>query len=198
LQLLNFTDGDPTEALNWLTKLDREHKFSTKDYGIGDFIEDLKANGYIKENEQDGAYKLTAKTEQTIRKRSLEEIFGKMKKSKQGNHRTFKTGQGDEPNPEIRPYVFGDAPETIDYTGSLKNAFINHGFESFAMNQDDLEIYETDFKSQTSTVLMIDISHSMILYGEDRITPAKKGGHGTQRINNYPLPQGHTRYCCFW
>ena len=42
------------------------------------------------------------------------------------------------------------------------------------MNEDDLEIRETDFKTQTSTVLMIDISHSMILYGEDRITPAKK------------------------
>ena len=45
---------------------------------------------------------------------------------------------------------------------------------SFNMQEDDLQIRETDFKSQTSTVLMIDISHSMILYGEDRITPAKK------------------------
>jgi len=97
-----------------------------------------------------------------------------MKKAKQGSHRTFKTGQGDEPNPETRPYEFGDAPESINYTGSLKNAFINHGIESWSMHQDDLEIHETDFKAQTSTVLMIDISHSMILYGEDRITPAKK------------------------
>ena len=45
---------------------------------------------------------------------------------------------------------------------------------NFSMHEDDLEIRETDFKSQTSTVLMIDISHSMIFYGEDRITPAKK------------------------
>ena len=42
------------------------------------------------------------------------------------------------------------------------------------MQEDDLKIRETDYKTQTSTVLMIDISHSMILYGEDRITPAKK------------------------
>src|SRR4028118_74783 len=42
------------------------------------------------------------------------------------------------------------------------------------MHEDDLHIRETDFKTQTSTVLMIDLSHSMILYGEDRITPAKK------------------------
>ena len=173
-ELLQYTSGDAAEALHWLTQLDKQYKLTTKDYGIGDFIEDLKANGYLKEDERDGSFKITAKTEQSIRKRSLDEIFGKMRKAKQGNHRTFRSGQGDEPNPEIRPYVFGDSPETIDYTGSLKNAFINHGIDSLSLREDDLEIHETDFKSQTSTVLMIDISHSMILYGEDRITPAKK------------------------
>ncbi len=173
-ELLQYTNGDAGEALSWLSQLDKQYKLTNKDYGIGDFIEDLKENGYIKENGQDGTFKITPKTEQGIRKRSLEEIFGKMKKAKQGSHRTFKTGKGDEPSPETRPYEFGDAPETIDYTGSLRNAFVNHGIESFSMREDDLEIHETDFKSQTSTVLMIDISHSMILYGEDRITPAKK------------------------
>ena len=64
--------------------------------------------------------------------------------------------------------------EQIDFTESIRNAQINHGVESFQMQEDDLQIRETDFKAQTSTVLMIDISHSMILYGEDRITPAKK------------------------
>ena len=174
MQLLQYTSGDAAEALNWLTQLDREHQFTEKDYGIGDFIEDLKKNGYIKENEQDGAYKITPKSEQTIRKRSLDEIFGKLKKTKSGNHRSFRTGQGDEVNPETRPYEFGDALEAINYNGTLHNAFVNHGVDNFSLQQDDLEIHETDFKTQTSTVLMIDISHSMILYGEDRITPAKK------------------------
>lgn len=174
MELLHYTAGDPTEALDWLTQLDRKHNLTDKDYGIGDFIEDLKQQGYLQENEMDGAYKLTGKSEQTIRKRSLDEIFGKLKKSRKGNHQTFKTGQGDEMNPETRPYEFGDALEAIDYTGSLKNSFINHGVEQLHMQQGDLEIHEMDFKTQTSTVLMIDISHSMILYGEDRITPAKK------------------------
>lgn len=173
-ELLQYTNGDAAEALHWLSQLDKQYKLTNDQYGIGDFIEDLKTNGYLKEDEQNGSFKITPKTEQSLRKRSLEEIFGKMKKAKQGNHRTFKSGHGDEPNPEIRPYVFGDSPETIDYTGSLKNAFINHGIDSLRMREDDLEIHETDFKAQTSTVLMIDISHSMILYGEDRITPAKK------------------------
>ncbi len=173
-EMLGYTNGDAAEALSWLTQLDKKYGLTDKNYGIGDFIEELKENGYLKENEQDGTFKITPKTEQTIRQRSLEEIFGKLKKSKQGSHHTFKTGQGDEPNPETRPYEFGDAPESINYTGSLKNAFINRGIDSLNMHQDDLEIHETDYKAQTSTVLMIDISHSMILYGEDRITPAKK------------------------
>src|SRR5690606_2453075 len=101
---------------------------------------------------------------------ALEEIFGKLKKSKAGQHSSFRSGSGDEQNAETRKYEFGDTLESIDYTGSLKNSYINQGIEELSMRQDDLEIYETDFKTQTSTVLMIDISHSMILYGEDRIT----------------------------
>lgn len=174
MELLQYTSGDATEALDWLTQLDREHRLTDDKYGIGDFIEDLKEQGYLSEENNTGAYKITAKSEQTIRKRSLDEIFGKLKKGNKGNHTTYKTGNGDEMNPETRPYEFGDSLNAIDYTGSLRNSFINHGIESFNMRQDDLEIHEMDFKTQTSTVVMIDISHSMILYGEDRITPAKK------------------------
>ena len=174
MELLQYTSGDAAEAFDWLTQLDREHKLTDDNYGIGDFIEDLKKHGYLQEDQMNGAYLITAKTEQTIRKRSLDEIFGKLKKSKQGNHQIFKSGLGDELNPETRPFEFGDALEAIDYTGSLKNAFINHGVDQLSLQENDLEIHETDFKTQTSTVMMIDISHSMILYGEDRITPAKK------------------------
>ncbi|MGF2412432.1 vWA domain-containing protein [Ferruginibacter sp.] len=174
LQLLTYTNGDFNEAMQWMNELDKEYKLTDKDYGIGDFLEDLKDKGYIDEKSPDGAIKITSKTEQSIRKKSLEEIFGKLKKTKQGNHNTFKPGGGDEINPETRPFQFGDTMEQIDFTNSIRNAQINHGIDSFKMYEDDLEIRETDFKSQTSTVLMIDISHSMILYGEDRITPAKK------------------------
>jgi uncharacterized protein with von Willebrand factor type A (vWA) domain len=174
LQLLTYTNGDAGEALNWLTQLDKEYELTNEEYGMGDFIEDLKQKGYIDENNQSGEIKITPKTEQGIRKRSLDEIFGKLKKTKQGDHQTFKPGLGDDINPETRPFQFGDMLEQIDFVSSIRNAQINHGIESFSMKEDDLDIRETDFKTQTSTVLMIDISHSMILYGEDRITPAKK------------------------
>jgi len=174
MQLLTYTNGDVAEALQWMNELDKKYQLTDDEYGMGDFIDDLKQNGYIKEDQQTGTIEITGKSEQTIRKRSLEEIFGKLKKTRQGNHNTFKPGQGDEQNPETRPFQFGDMLEQIDFTESIRNAQINHGVESFSMQEDDLQIRETDFKAQTSTVLMIDISHSMILYGEDRITPAKK------------------------
>ncbi|MFN5477561.1 MAG: hypothetical protein ACK484_13315 [Sphingobacteriales bacterium] len=174
MQLLNYTSGDATEALNWLTQLDKKYQLTNEEYGMGDFIEDLKEKGYLDENKANGEIKITPKTEQGIRKRSLEEIFGKLKKTRSGDHHTFKPGLGDDINPETRPFQFGDMLEQIDFVNSITNAQVNHGIDSFTMNEDDLVIRETDFKTQTSTVLMIDISHSMILYGEDRITPAKK------------------------
>ena len=60
-------------------------------------------------------------------------------------------------------------------TESIRNAQLNHGLGAdFYLTEKDLEVTETEHKTQAATVLMIDISHSMILYGEDRITPAKK------------------------
>jgi uncharacterized protein with von Willebrand factor type A (vWA) domain len=174
MQLLTYTNGDVSEAMSWMNQLDKEYQLTNDEYGMGDFIEELKDKGYIDENKVNGEIKITSKTEQGIRKRSLEEIFGKLKKTRNGEHNTFKPGQGDELNPETRPFQFGDTVEQIDFTTSILNAQINHGIDSFSMSEDDLAIRETDFKAQTSTVLMIDISHSMILYGEDRITPAKK------------------------
>ncbi len=174
MELLSYTSSDVSEALQWMNELDKQYQLTDDEYGMGDFIDELKENGYIKDNNETGKIEITKKSEQSIRKRSLEEIFGKLKKTKQGDHHTRKPGQGDEVSPDYRPFQFGDMLEQIDFTESIRNAQINHGIDSFSMQEDDLQIRETDFKTQTSTVLMIDISHSMILYGEDRITPAKK------------------------
>lgn len=174
MQLVLITSGNVEEALQWLTELDKQYGMTNDQYGIGDFIEQLKKEGYITDKTPGGEFKLKAKSEQNIRKSALEEIFGRLKKSKGGDHNTQHSGRGDEQTTEKRDYEFGDTLEQISMTDSLKNAQINHGVESFFMTEDDLEVVESEFKTQTSTVLMIDISHSMILYGEDRITPAKK------------------------
>ncbi|WP_375416066.1 VWA domain-containing protein [uncultured Hymenobacter sp.] len=177
MQLVTITSGDVGEALQWLNELDKQYGLTNDEYGMGNFIEDLKKKGYIDENEQEkGGFSITPKTEQGIRKSALEEIFGKLKKSSTGNHRTPHTGQGDEQSTDLREFRFGDSLESIQMTESIRNAQLNHGMDGddFMLTEGDLEVRENEHKSQTSTVLMIDISHSMILYGEDRITPAKK------------------------
>ena len=174
MQLLLMTSGNVSEALQWLTEVDRQYGLTSDNYGMGDFIEDLKKKGYITDAGEKGEFKLTAKSEQNLRQSALEEIFGKLKRSKQGDHNTSHSGRGDEQTTEKRDYEFGDTPEQISVTDSLKNAQINHGVDNFFMTEQDLEVMESEYKTQTATVLMIDISHSMILYGEDRITPAKK------------------------
>src|SRR5436305_1051884 len=82
MQLLTYTNGDVTEALQWMNELDKKYQLTDDEYGMGDFIDDLKNNGYIKDDQQKGTIEITGKSEQTIRKRSLEEIFGKLKKTK--------------------------------------------------------------------------------------------------------------------
>ncbi|MBT8184961.1 MAG: VWA domain-containing protein [Eudoraea sp.] len=192
-ELITHTSGDFDEAIDWLRELDKEYELTDEDYTIDDFIEDLKAKGYIREEFEEGGGKMdegeegeegdgegggkisiTAKMERIIRQRALDQIFGKLKRSGSGNHKTGKSGHGDEHTGDFREYRFGDGLEQISMTESLKNAQINHGVGNFQLNEDDLVVEDTQYKAQMSTVLMIDISHSMILYGEDRITPAKK------------------------
>jgi Ca-activated chloride channel family protein len=181
--LLTHTSGDIEEAFEWLDMLDKEYDIFTDEYTLEDFEEDLKKRGYIKEEKDSedgntgtgkGKNVLTAKLEAALREFALDQIFGKLKKSGIGNHRTTKTGVGDEKDGENRSFQYGDDLSTVNMTESLKNAQINNGISDLRLTEEDLIVEETKHKAQMSTVLMIDISHSMILYGEDRITPAKK------------------------
>jgi uncharacterized protein with von Willebrand factor type A (vWA) domain len=176
-ELITHTSGDFDEAIDWLRELDKEYELTAPEYTIDDFIEDLKKKGYIREElkpDGKGGMAITAKTERAIRQAALDQIFGNIKRSGQGNHRSKNPGIGDEHTGDFRDYQFGDALDKVSITESLKNAQIHHGIGDFSLAEDDLVVEETLHKSQMSTVLMIDISHSMILYGEDRITPAKK------------------------
>ena len=177
-ELITHTSGDFDEAIDWLRELDVEYELTDENYTIDDFIKDLLEKSYIREEiKPDGSGKgmgLTAKTEKLLREYALKQIFGKLKRSGTGNHKTNHLGQGAEPSGELKNFQFGDPIENIVLTESLKNAQIHSGIDDLQIRQEDLVVEKTEHKSQMSTVLMIDISHSMILYGEDRITPAKK------------------------
>lgn len=175
-ELLIHTSGDVSEALSWLTEIDRKYNLTNEDYGIADFIQDLIDRGFISQDEGQGSvrYNPSAKMEIALRQYALDEIFDQLKKSKRGQHNTKFTGKGDERASEVKPFEFGDPIDQIAMSNSLKNAQIQFGLDEFRITEQELEVYETFSQSRTSTVLMLDISHSMILYGEDRITPAKK------------------------
>tara|TARA_B100000902_G_scaffold248062_1_gene234757 strand:- start:549 stop:1688 length:1140 start_codon:yes stop_codon:yes gene_type:complete len=181
-ELITHTSGDIEETFNWLESLDKEYNIFSEEYSLEDFQEDLKKRGYIKDeidsdNDSGSGNSnkiLTAKLESALRKYALDQIFGKLKKSGLGNHQTSKSGLGDEKDGELREFHYGDDISSINMTESVKKAQINNGLSDFLITENDLVVEQTKHKAQMSTVLMIDISHSMILYGEDRITPAKK------------------------
>jgi Ca-activated chloride channel family protein len=182
-ELITHTSGDLDEAFHWLDELDKEYNIFNDAYSFDDFKEDLRKRGFIKEDKDHkdgnkgtgkGKDLLTAKLESALRQFALDQIFGKLKKSGIGDHKTKKIGTGDEKQGDNRPFQFGDDLSTVNMTESIKNAQINNGISDFRLTENDLIVEESSHKAQMSTVLMIDISHSMILYGEDRITPAKK------------------------
>jgi Ca-activated chloride channel family protein len=197
-ELLTHTSGNVEEAFEWLDVLDKEYSIFSDEYTLADFEEDLKKRGYIKEEidpkdgkagKGKGKNLLTAKMESVLREFALDQIFGKLKKSGIGNHKISKIGVGDERDGDNRTFQYGDDLALVNMTESLKNAQINHGISDLKLTENDLIVEETKHKAQMSTVLMIDISHSMILYGEDRITPAKKVAMALVELINRKYPK---------
>ncbi len=173
MQLLHFSAGDVAEALNWLTQLDEMHDLTDGEMGIGDFIEELRKRGFLEED-ANHLLKLSARSERTLRQRSLHEIFSDLRKGGKGGHPTPHLGAGNERLPEVRPWRFGDDLSKIDVTATLSNSFRRSGGSAWNLREDDFQVAESNHVTNTSTVVMIDLSHSMVLYGEDRITPARK------------------------
>ncbi|MDD8018499.1 MAG: VWA domain-containing protein [Bacteroidota bacterium] len=176
MQMFNYlvlqTSGDVNEALHWLRQLAEEYGIFDENMSMEELIEKLKEMGIIEEI--NNKFELTKKGVQKIRQDALKEIFSSLKKNQFGNHETPNTGAGVERLSETKKWMFGDMPTNIDLTSTMTNALKRDGIDNFNLQEDDLEVYETENLSSCATVVMIDISHSMILYGEDRITPAKQ------------------------
>ncbi|GAB5408065.1 MAG: VWA domain-containing protein [Balneolaceae bacterium] len=176
-QLLTIASGDVSQAMRWLTELDKEYGITEQfedGYSMGDFIDELKERGYIDDEKQNGQLTITKKTERSLRKKSLEEVFKNLEKGGLGSHKTQHTGRGSERQPETRRWSKNDDIGQIDSVNTMLNMLHHSSLDNFELQEDDLEVYETDHYTSVATVLLIDLSHSMILYGEDRITPAKK------------------------
>ena len=182
-----YTNGDVAEALNWMTELDKTHQITSANYGMADFIEALEQQSYIQTT--DGLMRMSDKMELSLRRQALEDVFSEIKKAGRGFHRTDTSGKGDERTADLKPYTYGDELDKLAWTESIQNAQRNHGIDELKIEQDDMFVHETYHQSRMSTALLIDISHSMILYGEDRITPAKKVAMALGELITSRFPQ---------
>jgi Ca-activated chloride channel family protein len=175
-RLLLMTDGDVDEALRALEDLGDRFGFFNENFSIADFKKELQNREVIRD--VNGKSVLTGKGERMIRKDSLDRIFSNLSRDSAGEHRVPKTGSGGEKTTETRPYQFGDSVSDIDFLSSVRNSMRRTrgawGEDGMSLDEDDLEVFETEHLSSCATVVLIDVSHSMILYGEDRITPAKQ------------------------
>jgi Ca-activated chloride channel homolog len=107
--------------------------------------------------------------------RTLRHLLGSLGKSSVGSHDTPQLATGVESDAWSKPYEFGDALN-LDVPATLANALARNGNLEVPIDLDygDLMVRQSEYRSSCATVLMLDTSHSMILYGEDRFTPAKK------------------------
>ncbi len=170
--LLLQTGGDAEEALRWMEQFGREYGFFNERFGIEEFKKLLEESGEVRRTAQ--GFAMTPKGERRIRQDSLNEIFHSLEAGGAGDHRTPQAGKGGERLPETRAYQFGDNLSDLDPLGTIGNAVKRGGVDDLSVTEEDLAVFETEHSSAAATVLMVDISHSMVLYGEDRITPAKK------------------------
>jgi Ca-activated chloride channel homolog len=126
------------------------------------------------ENQQQAKFEITDKSLDFLGFRSLRNLLGSLGKSSFGRHDTRDLATGIESSGASRTYEFGDTLN-LDITATLSSAIQREGL-SIPLNIEysDLQVHQCEYQSSCATVLMLDCSHSMILYGEDRFTPAKK------------------------
>jgi Ca-activated chloride channel family protein len=130
--------------------------------------------GQLGENQQQAKFEITDKSLDFLGFKSLRNLLGSLGKSSFGRHDTRDLATGIEASGASRTYEFGDTLN-LDITATLSNAIQREGLTlPLNIEYSDLQVHQCEYQSSCATVLMLDCSHSMILYGEDRFTPAKK------------------------
>ena len=130
--------------------------------------------GQVGDAPQQARFEITDKSLDFLGFKSLRDLLGSLGKSSFGRHDTRDMATGIESSGASRPYEFGDTLN-LDITATLSSAIQREGLTlPLNIEYSDLQVHQCEYQSSCATVLMLDCSHSMILYGEDRFTPAKK------------------------
>jgi Ca-activated chloride channel homolog len=156
-----------------------------RETGLGQQIQQLmdrlQQDGFIRKEFEDGEgggagdpgdakFQLTDKSIDFLGYKSLRDLMGGLGRSSAGAHDTREYASGVEMTGELKAYEFGDTMN-LDTTATLGNV-MGKGFDN--LEESDLVIRQAEYNSSAATVVLLDCSHSMILYGEDRFTPAKQ------------------------
>jgi len=169
-KLLLAAGGDPEKAMAWMREL-QQLGYIDPSVDLEAFFAQLAEQGTVRPGES-GGLELSAAGHRRLRKEAFEEVFANLTKGGPGYHRVHAAGEGLERLPETRAWSFGDELSNLDAVRSTQNA-LRRTVGELALAEEDLEVHETEHLTSCATVVAIDVSHSMVLYGEDRITPAK-------------------------
>jgi Ca-activated chloride channel family protein len=168
------------ELLDDLIQRMVEEGYISLDQGKPQFtgpMQDVTGQGQVdeaKDASQSVQFNLSQKGMDFLGYRALRNLLGALGKASIGVHDTPHLATGVEAEAASRPYEFGDVLN-LDIPATLKNAIEREGLQvPLNLEYGDLMVHQSEYRSSCATVLMLDISHSMILYGEDRFSPAKK------------------------
>jgi Ca-activated chloride channel family protein len=184
----------PEELLRQWLEDPTEGDAKELDEMLNELIRQMMAEGWIRsgqehaaapsaEQNSDGAedmqtgsarFELTDKSIDFLGFRLLRHLLGSLGRSSFGRHETTHFATGVEAYQATKEYEFGDTLN-LDISSTLMHAVAREGLQSgLNLEYEDLMVRQSDYESSCSTVLLLDTSHSMILYGEDRFTPAKR------------------------
>ena len=181
-----FSDDRVEEMRQMLDSMSPEQREKL----IENLIKKLEEGGYINSDEpppddpsasggkggpdRDPSFKVTDKAIDFLGFKTLKDLLGSVGKSSFGAHDTRDTATGIESSGGSKQYEFGDVLN-LDVNATLFAAIQRQGLDNpISLEYSDLQVHQSEYQSSCATVLLLDCSHSMILYGEDRFTPAKK------------------------
>jgi Ca-activated chloride channel homolog len=155
-----------------IERMQQESYISTT--GQPNHTETSQAGGQIGEVEGEVRFEVTDKSLDFLGFKTLRDLLGSLGKSSFGRHDTRHWATGIEASGAPRRYEFGDTLN-LDANATLGSAIAREGIGlPLNLEYEDLHVHQCEYQSSCATVVMLDCSHSMILYGEDRFTPAKK------------------------
>jgi Ca-activated chloride channel homolog len=166
-------EGQLDEMIEQLIQRMQQEDYISIDQ-VADSARQSSIGGQLGEAQQQAKFEITDKSLDFLGFKTLRDLLGSLGKSSFGRHDTRDLATGIEASGASKPYEFGDTLN-LDITATLSSAIQREGLSvPLNLEYSDLQVHQCEYQSSCATVVMLDCSHSMILYGEDRFTPAKK------------------------